>query len=94
MGGKRPTVAAHYASFGLQSPPEQAPVSILLVDDVITKGRTLLAAATRVQEAFPGTPIRAFALLRTLGMVAEVERLLDPCVGRIRWRAGDAHRAP
>jgi pyrimidine operon attenuation protein/uracil phosphoribosyltransferase len=94
VGGKRPTVAAHYASFGLLAAPEQVPVSILLVDDVVTKGRTLLAAATRVREAFPETPIRAFTLLRTLGMVAEIERLMDPCVGTIRWRAGDAHRSP
>ncbi len=92
-GGKRPTVALHYESFGLQCVPAR-PSSILLVDDVVTKGRTLLAAATRLNEVFPATPIRAFALLRTLGMVAEVERLREPCVGTIRWRAGDAHRSP
>jgi len=93
-GPERPTVAAHFGSFALQSPPARHPLSILLVDDVVTKGRTLLAAATRVREAFPETPIRAFALLRTLGMVEELERLMDPCVGTIRWRAGDAHRSP
>jgi predicted amidophosphoribosyltransferase len=93
-GGERPTVAAHFESFAIRSSPVQPPVSILLVDDVVTKGRTLLAAATRVREAFPETPIRAFALLRTLGMVAELERLMDPCVGTIRWRSGDAHRSP
>jgi hypothetical protein len=66
----------------------------VLVDDVITKGRTLLAAAARIQEAFPQTPIRSFAFLRTMGLVAEVSRLIDPCVGEIRWHAGDAHRTP
>ncbi len=93
-GRERPTVAAHFDSFVLQAPPTPRPANILLVDDVVTKGRTLLAAATRVREAFPETPIRAFALLRTLGMVAGLERLMDPCVGTIRWRAGDAHRSP
>ncbi len=92
--GKRPTVGAHYDSFVLQAAPERVPASILLIDDVVTKGRTLLAAATRVREAFPETPIRAFTLLRTRGMVAELERLMDPCVGTIRWRGGDAHRSP
>jgi hypothetical protein len=29
-----------------------------------------------------------------MGMVPEVDRLLDPCVGEISWRAGDAHRVP
>jgi adenine/guanine phosphoribosyltransferase-like PRPP-binding protein len=66
----------------------------VLIDDVVTKGRTLLAAATRVREALPGAEIRAFALLRTMGFIQGIDRLLDPCVGEIRWRAGDAHRNP
>jgi hypoxanthine phosphoribosyltransferase len=67
---------------------------LLLVDDVVTKGRTLLAAAARLHEAFPQAHITAFALLRTLGFKDHIEDLLDPCVGRIGWRAGDAHRNP
>jgi hypothetical protein len=59
-----------------------------------TKGRTLLAAASRVHEAFPCAQIRAFALVRTMGMISGVQKLLDPCKGEIRWRAGDAHRSP
>ena len=59
-----------------------------------TKGRTLLAAAARLQEAFPAAEIRAFAMLRTMGLVDRVDHLLDPCVGEIRWKAGDAHRTP
>jgi phosphoribosylpyrophosphate synthetase len=66
----------------------------LLIDDVVTKGRTLLAAAARLHEAFPQARITAFALLRTLGFKDHIEDLLDPCVGRIGWRAGDAHRNP
>ena len=59
-----------------------------------TKGRTLLAAASRMHEAFPSARIRAFALVRTMGLVSDVQRLLDPCRGEIRWRTGDAHRRP
>ena len=59
-----------------------------------TKGRTLLAAAARLQDTFPTMGIRAFALLRTMGFVEGVQHLLDPCVGEIRWSAGDAHRSP
>ena len=92
-GGARPTVAKHYDSFTVE-PRESLPERILLVDDVVTKGRTLIAAATRVHEAFPQAPICAFALLRTMGLVAEIAQLVDPCVGQIRWRAGDAHRCP
>jgi predicted amidophosphoribosyltransferase len=86
-------VASHYESFSIESLP-QAPHSLVLVDDVVTKGRTLFAAAVRLHEAFPGANIRAFALLRTLGMIPEVPRLLEPCRGLIRWRDGDARRNP
>jgi hypothetical protein len=91
--GDRPTVSAHYESFVLEPPP-MIPKSIVLIDDVVTKGRTLLAAARRVHEAFPGSQIRAFALLRTLGLIPGVQQLLEPCIGEIRWKAGDAHRSP
>lgn len=91
--GARPTVALHYESF-LVDRPRIAAQSVVLIDDVVTKGRTLLAAATRLQEAFPEAHIRAFALLRTLGFLPRVQRLLDPCTGEIRWKAGDAHRRP
>jgi predicted amidophosphoribosyltransferase len=91
--GARPSVSRHYESFLMERPP-MALASIVLIDDVVTKGRTLLAAATRLQEAFPDAEIRAFALLRTLGLIPSVQRLLDPCRGEIRWKGGDAHRNP
>jgi hypothetical protein len=91
--GDRPTVSVHYESFVLE-PPTIVPKRIVLIDDVVTRGRTLLAAASRVQEAFPYSQIRAFALLRTLGLIPGVQQLLDPCRGEIRWKAGDAHRSP
>jgi hypothetical protein len=92
-GGSRPTVGAHYDSLEVE-PAADLSGDLVLIDDVVTKGRTLLAAATRLQESFPQSRIRAFALVRTMGMVDGVDRLLDPCVGEIRWRAGDAHREP
>jgi hypothetical protein len=91
--GDRPTVSVHYESFVLE-PPTIVPKRIVLIDDVVTRGRTLLAAASRVQEAFPCSQICAFALLRTLGLIPGVQQLLDPCRGEIRWKAGDAHRSP
>jgi|SRR5271163_832982 len=91
--GARPTVARHYESFAMQrlliTPP-----SAVLIDDVVTKGRTLLAAAARLHEALPETEIRAFALLRTMGFMPGVNQLLDPCRGEIRWKSGDARRSP
>lgn len=91
--GTRPTVSVHYESFDVDRPPA-APQSIVLIDDVVTKGRTLLAAASRVRDAFPESDIRAFALVRTMGFAEGVRQLIDPCLGVIRWRAGDAYRNP
>ena len=91
--GDRPTVNLHYESFVIER-PAAPPERIVLIDDVVTKGRTLLAAASRVHEAFPGAQIRAFALVRTMGLIPGVQQLLDPCKGEIRWRSGDAHRSP
>jgi hypothetical protein len=91
--GTRPSVAVHYESFFV-TPSALNPASVVLIDDVITKGRTLLAAAARIRETFPSAEVRAFALLRTKGLISEVHRLLEPCTGEITWLAGDARRNP
>jgi hypothetical protein len=91
--GSRPTVGNHYDSFLIDA-ASAIPQQVVLIDDVVTKGRTLLAAASRVQESFPQARIRAFALVRTMGFITEVDRVLDPCMGQIRWQSGDALRSP
>ncbi|MGH8269193.1 MAG: hypothetical protein ACRES1_03950 [Steroidobacteraceae bacterium] len=105
--GERPSVLEHYQSFevdrllpagepgglagagGVAAEPR-----LVLVDDVITRGRTLLAAAGRLHEAFPAAEVRAFALVRTLGWNEPPRQVLDPCEGEVRWVAGDARRRP
>jgi adenine/guanine phosphoribosyltransferase-like PRPP-binding protein len=73
----------------------ERPRKITLVDDVVTKGATLLAAASLLAQAFPEAEIQAFALIRTMGLVPEVERIVDPVVGRIfRTPSGGADRRP
>jgi adenine/guanine phosphoribosyltransferase-like PRPP-binding protein len=74
----------------LSDPPRR----IVLVDDVITKGRTILAAAAKLQEALPNADIRAFALVRTMGFLTHVPHFLEPCQGVVRWAGGDARREP
>jgi predicted amidophosphoribosyltransferase len=90
---ERPTVKQHYDSFAAVR-PALAPERIVLVDDVITKGRTILAAATRLHEALPNADIRAFALVRTMGFLLDVAQALDPCQGFVTWSGGDARREP
>lgn len=93
--GERPSVLEHYASFAVdRSLCGRSELRLTLIDDVITRGRTLLAAAGRLRESFPGAEIRAFALVRTLGPGETLRQVLDPCEGEVRWVSGDARRRP
>ncbi|HEX3843743.1 MAG TPA: hypothetical protein VHV80_05240 [Steroidobacteraceae bacterium] len=107
--GERPSVLEHYSSFVVDRPswkgtstgrcgraaePGGIGPRLTLVDDVITRGRTLLAAAGRLREAFPAASISAFALVRTLERHEVLWRVLDPCEGEVRWVSSDARRRP
>lgn len=90
--GERPSVQEHIQSLCVDdrfSPTEH----IVLVDDVVTKGRTPLAAASVIMAAIPGVDVKAFALIRTMGLVPEIDVIVDPVVGHISWN-GDAERQP
>lgn len=92
--GERPTANAHLESFAVDMPLAR-PSRIAVVDDVVTKGATLLAIASLVMNAFPDADVRVFAMLRTMGLQPEVERILEPCVGTIRLSArGEVERQP
>jgi predicted amidophosphoribosyltransferase len=93
LAGERPTVSEHYSSFTVV-PASDTPCRILLVDDVMTKGRTIFAAALRLHKAFPSADIRAFALIRTLRFESELGDPIDPCQGEVRWTGFDTRRRP
>ena len=66
-----------------------------MVDDIVTRGCTLLAAASRLSDAFPKADIRAFAMVRTMGLVPDITVTIDPCVGSISSVGGtEANRTP
>jgi hypothetical protein len=91
--GERPGIPEHYASFIAH---QRIDVSdrILLVDDVVTKGSTAIAAASHIIEAYPDASVHLFAVIRTKGMVADIERILDPAFGHIRRDGDEADRRP
>jgi hypothetical protein len=93
LPGERPDVQLHYDSMRIE-PTLVQPPSITLVDDIVTKGRTLLAAASRVAEAFPEAQVRAFALVRYRGLVPDIDRFLDPVAGTIAFDGTDTNRQP
>jgi hypothetical protein len=91
--GERVSLAQHIDSLSLE-PLLANPTRITIVDDVVTKGRMLMATATVLRHVFPSTELRGFALIRTMGLQPDVERILAPCVGAIvRSPWGDAVRS-
>jgi predicted amidophosphoribosyltransferase len=92
--GERPTVKTHLESMAAETVLTR-PARIAVVDDIVTKGATLLAAASLVKGVFPDADVRVFAMLRTMGLQPEVERIVEPCVGTIRLTVwGEADRQP
>ena len=92
----RPKAIDHYRTIDVQTNIGEAPKSILLVDDFITKGATLLGAASRLNEAFPNIPISAFVIMRTISNPVDFEKINSPVVdGKITLNPdGSTHRDP
>ena len=82
---KRPKVIEHYNSMVVQKILDE-PKEILIIDDVITRGSTLLGAVNRLADAFPNTQIRGFAFMRTITNSSEFESIVKPCIGKITLR--------
>lgn len=91
--GARPKPMEHYDSIQVTKMVTDRE-SLCLVDDVITKGATLLAAASRLQETYPTAKITAFAVVRTLGFVDDIQRIVEPALGTITLRSDEAFREP
>jgi predicted amidophosphoribosyltransferase len=91
---ERPTAEQHYESItvqGILCKPDE----IVLIDDVVTRGATLLGCANRLADAFPQCRIRAFAAMRTISNSNEFENVYSPCAGAIDLvGTGDTFRRP
>ena len=93
--GGRPSALDHYESFKVRREIESH-TRFLLVDDVVTKGSTILGLASRLQEVYPDAEMRAFAMIRTMGLQDDIERINDPIEnGRITLVGeAEAYRYP
>lgn len=89
----RPKPIIHYESMRVKKllhPPEE----IVLVDDVITRGATIMGGVNRLQEAYPDATIRGFAMIRTMSNPDEFKNVEDPCIGTITMDGEDTRRIP
>ena len=65
------------------------------MDDVITRGATIIGATNKLKDIFPNTIIRAFAAIRTISSSANFNNVYDPCIGQIELNEnGETFRNP
>ena len=94
MWAKRPSPTYHEASLRCHSELVFSPASSTLVDDVVTRGSTLLGCAWALAARFPDVPIRALAVVRTVSKL-EISSILAPIEsGRIYLRGDQPRREP
>lgn len=93
LAANRPKAAAHYDSLAVDKILFE-PTEILLIDDVVTRGATLLGAANKLLEAFPDATIRAFAAIRTISSPESFTNIYDPRTGKITLRGDGTFRIP
>ena len=78
VSSKRPEVFEHYDSFEIEQqflvPPDQT----TLIDDALTQGRTTVACALKLEEIFPMTKIRIFAMVRTQSFKDNIDEMVEP----------------
>lgn len=92
--GQRPGIQLHFDSM-TAAHSLLVTHGIVLVDDVLTKGTTALGAEKRLRTIFqPSVPISLFAAVRTMGLVPDVERILDPAVGQVTAFFDEGERQP
>jgi predicted amidophosphoribosyltransferase len=93
--GERPSVQEHIDTMDATDDRVMyTPREVVVVDDVVTKGSTLLAAASWIRELYPDAEVKTFALVRTLGLQPEIDTLIASCGGTIRYAYGKAVREP
>lgn len=92
---QRPTPTDHFESLAVQGNLGSTE-DIVLIDDIVTRGHTMIGAANRLVEAFPSARIHAFAAMRTVSDWTEFSHIYDPQTGLIEYRedSDDCLRKP
>jgi len=95
QASQRPTPTEHFESLAVQGNLGSTE-DIVLIDDIVTRGHTMIGAANRLLESFPSARIHAFAAMRTLSSWLDFSHIYDPQIGSIEYRedSDDCLRRP
>lgn len=90
---ERPRASDHYRTMSVRGVASR-PDKIVIVDDFVTRGATLLAAASRIAETWDGAAIAGFAMIRTVSNPDDFARIEESVVGTISLRGSETRRRP
>lgn len=94
--GNRPSALVQFNSLEIKRESRDlfVPGSVTLVDDVLTKGNTILGATSKLKSVYPDVDVKAVAIFRTLGYVDEIDEFKCPVSGTISANGDEASRVP
>ena len=92
-GAERPGPEDHEATIRCANILAHSPPRITIVDDVVTRGATLLGCVRVIAARFPDCEVRALAVVRTMSKQT-ITAMLEPVEGRIRSLNGVPRREP
>lgn len=93
VGARRPGPEEHIRTIRVVDGLLVSARRIVLVDDVVTRGATLLGCATLLLRVRPSIQVCAFAAVRTISG-QEIDGMLAPVTGVITYTNGRLHREP
>jgi len=89
--GNRPMPEEHIATMKVQG-GDSRPHQFLLVDDFVTRGSIFSACGIMMREVFPNSTVKAFAVVNTLDLRQDIQRIVEPQSGRIEYQNGELCR--
>lgn len=89
--GERPTAMQQYDSIGVKNQVEYH--DVVLVDDIIKGGSTVMGAANRLADEFPNVKVRVFVAMRALWK-DRFSKIMHPYAGMIRSNGVNTSMAP
>ncbi|MEM7048932.1 MAG: phosphoribosyltransferase [Acidobacteriota bacterium] len=91
--GERSSAQDHFETIAVDQ-DQEVPRTLILVDDIITTGASILGTASLLRRSWPTAEIRAFLAYLPLSF-GEVESIVDPQIGSIQLRPdGSTSRTP